>query len=65
MSAESQNSSTKGVRLLVIGSVKTFLQQPDHATATTDTHATVEELLEAVFSIQMLYKEFWVFNFCV
>jgi hypothetical protein len=55
MSAESRNSNTKDVRLLDIGSVKTFLQQPDHAMATADTHATVEELLKAVLPVQRLY----------
>jgi hypothetical protein len=29
-----------------------ILQQPNHATAATDTHATIEEVLETVFSMQ-------------
>jgi hypothetical protein len=34
--------------------VKTFPRQPKRATAATNTHGTVEELLEAVFSIWSL-----------
>jgi hypothetical protein len=35
-------------------------QQPNHVTAATDTHATIEELFEALFSmrsLQRLYME--------
>jgi hypothetical protein len=42
------------------GSVNTFLRQPTHVTAATDTHATIEKLLEAVFfvgSVPMLYTD--------
>jgi hypothetical protein len=41
-------------------SVNTFLWQPAHMTAATDTHATIEELLEAVYtfgSMQRVYNE--------
>jgi hypothetical protein len=32
------------------GSVNTFPRQPNHVTAARDTHATIDELLETVFS---------------
>jgi hypothetical protein len=40
------------------GSANMLPQQPDHVTAITNTHATIQELLEAVFSVgpmQRLY----------
>jgi hypothetical protein len=37
--------------LLGNGSVNKFIPQPNHVTAATDTHSTIEELLEAEFSI--------------
>jgi hypothetical protein len=39
--------------------VNTFPQQPNQVTATTDTHATTEELLEAVFSVWSLQKLYY------
>jgi hypothetical protein len=41
-------------------SVNTLTWQPSYVTAITDTYTTIEELLEAVFSVgsmQRLYKE--------
>jgi hypothetical protein len=46
--------------LLENGSVNTVPKEPDNVTAATDTHATIEELLEAMFfirSVPTLYKE--------
>jgi hypothetical protein len=46
--------------LLGSGSVNKFPRQPNYVTAATDTHATIEELLEAVFSVgsmERLHKE--------
>lgn len=31
------------------GSVNSFPPKPNHVTAATDTHATIEEMLEVVF----------------
>jgi hypothetical protein len=50
MSAESQSSRTREDILAMHGLCKHIPPQPNHMTAVTDTHATIEELLEAVFS---------------
>jgi hypothetical protein len=64
MSAESQNCETNRQLLLGNGSANTtFARQwlsSRHVIAATDTHATIEELLEAMFSVwsvPSLYKE--------
>lgn len=36
--------------------INTFPQQPNHMTAAKDTHATVEGLLEAVFSVESVLR---------
>jgi hypothetical protein len=50
MSAQLQNQRRHP--LLGNGSVNSFPWQPNHVTAATDTHATIEEVLETVFSMQ-------------
>jgi hypothetical protein len=48
------------VRRPILTFVNSFPRQPTHATTVTDKHATMEELLEAVFSVRSvthLYKE--------
>jgi hypothetical protein len=42
--------------LLGSGSVNTFPQQPTHLTAVIDTNTTIDELLEAMFSVGSEYK---------
>jgi hypothetical protein len=42
--------------LLGNGSANTIPQQPNHMTTATDTHATTEKLLEAVFSVGSMLK---------
>jgi hypothetical protein len=49
MRVQSQIVESEGTDLLGSGSVNTFPRKPNHVTAATDTHATIEELLDAVF----------------
>lgn len=51
MSTQSQNCEAKDICCQAMAISTRFRWQPNHMTAATDTHATIEELLDAMFFI--------------
>jgi hypothetical protein len=56
MMAEDQNGLTRKLSIANQRLVSTFPQQLKHASMVTNTHKTIEELLEVVFSMQSVPK---------